>query len=98
MTSKHTSGPWAMNGTRVEHETDHGWINDGWIICECYGPDDEANARLVAAAPALLDALISARNHLRETLSDRRIHPIGHCPTLDFIEGVIAKAIGESRG
>lgn len=55
--SKHTPGPWAQNGTRIESEHEHGWANDGWILAGCEGPDAKANARLMAAAPDLLKAL-----------------------------------------
>lgn len=54
-----TPGPWTTGAdpTRVESEHEHGWANDGWIICDCKGPDAVANARLIAAAPELLAAL-----------------------------------------
>jgi hypothetical protein len=69
MTSKHTPGPWILAETvenrfqktdmrrvRAEHEgTEHG------AVCEVYGVRDgstaAANARLIAAAPELLEAL-----------------------------------------
>ena len=35
-----------------------GYPNDGWMICgSMCGPDAEANARLIAAAPLMLAAL-----------------------------------------
>ena len=46
---KHTPEPWAKNGTRVESEHEHGWANDGWIICGLDGPDAEENARRIVA-------------------------------------------------
>jgi hypothetical protein len=55
--SKHTPGPWA-------HENYQGVIhvfvdNQGGTpsVCKLIGPDKEANARLIAAAPDLLEAL-----------------------------------------
>lgn len=57
---KHTNAPWAVNhqmGIRIESEKEHGWANDGWIIAELQGPDAEANANLIAAAPELLESL-----------------------------------------
>ena len=61
-----TKGPWIAVGRRVEHPSDR--IPD---ICSCmpedFGQDgrsDEeacANARLIAAAPIMLDALKTAR-------------------------------------
>ena len=53
-----TPGPWTTNGRRVESEHEHGVVNDGWIICDAEGPDAEANAVLLAAAPALRTALL----------------------------------------
>lgn len=58
--SQHTPGPWAANLFKVESEHEHGWENDGWALCECMGPDAEANAKLMAAAPKLLAALKQA--------------------------------------
>lgn len=66
--SKHTPGPWAiskinqridiisadtLSAKKLSKES-----NSGFIIAECFGDDDkEANARLIAAAPELLEAL-----------------------------------------
>lgn len=61
----HTKGPWYVTGkmTRyVEARIDGGLIQE---VAACgpteaddgYGPQQEANARLIAAAPDLLDAL-----------------------------------------
>lgn len=66
--ARHTKGPWAINterfeddrlqgSTHVESANEHGWANDGWIICACDGPDQGANAHLIAAAPELYEAL-----------------------------------------
>lgn len=57
---KGTPGPWATNfyyGLRVESEKEHGVVNGGWIIAKVEGPDQEANANLIAAAPELLEVL-----------------------------------------
>lgn len=51
---KHTPGPWAPNGDQVEVQAVH---NDGYRICDVFGPDYKANAHLVSAAPELLQAL-----------------------------------------
>ena len=48
---------WAVNGVRVEFEKSHGWKNDGWVICECFGPDADAHAKLIAGLPLLIEAL-----------------------------------------
>lgn len=57
-TKTHTPGPWEYHNsgfcdvvyTRGEK------LGDGDRICEMYGPNTEANARLIAAAPELLEA------------------------------------------
>ena len=70
---KHTAGPWSLD-------------RDGWIISEkadfaiclidasreveAYDPEDAANARLIAAAPDLLEALKYAHDHLAVTHYD----------------------------
>lgn len=63
MPSKHTPGPWEMFQTGiypkgslypVAHTNDH--------------PDQEANARLIAAAPTLLGALILAQGRIQRTM------------------------------
>ncbi len=52
--SKHTPGPWTVNYRRV---TPVAGKQDGTDdVCHVYG-DNEANARLIAAAPQLLAAL-----------------------------------------
>lgn len=61
---KHTDGPWIANDKhsdsnypwRIESDA-NGYPNDGYIIAKLDGPDAEANARLIAAAPDLLEAL-----------------------------------------
>jgi hypothetical protein len=60
---KGTPGPWAVNDQRA-----NGWMNNamyvgsdctGQILARVYNEtnDEEANARLIAAAPELLEAL-----------------------------------------
>lgn len=65
----HTPGPWSpcpgLAGYRFRIETMRS-NNDCEPIAECKGPDREANARLIAAAPELLAALEEARDALRE--------------------------------
>jgi hypothetical protein len=53
----HTPGPWQYENSDETH-----WIvpdtevrNGLWCVAQIYGPDVEANARLIAAAPDLLD-------------------------------------------
>jgi len=49
--NKHTPGPWKAVGTRVYFPN----LQGGFDIRNC--PNPEANARLIAAAPELLEAL-----------------------------------------
>lgn len=59
MTTKHTKGEWKSNGTFISDESD--------VIATCFvntktryigHKEAEANAKLIAAAPELLEALI----------------------------------------
>jgi hypothetical protein len=72
----HTPGPWNASGWEPGGE------RGPWAVfapgaepgrkqpAECYGPDREANARLIAAAPDLLNALIQCRSVLITALGD----------------------------
>ena len=70
MTQTHTPGPWVAcpgNARQVyKIETNaRGNQNDGYEIAALRGPDKDANARLIAAAPdllAALDYLVRARD------------------------------------
>lgn len=60
--TKHTPGPWAFDDDRViTSPHTHNDLDDD--VCEVYGGNDDiaevrrANARLIAAAPELLEAL-----------------------------------------
>ena len=55
----HTPGPWTANGSEVNMAT---WVhqNNGKRICTmAMSPEDWNNARLIAAAPDLLESLVS---------------------------------------
>jgi hypothetical protein len=90
--SKHTPGPWATNETRIESEHEHGWVNDGWIIAGCEGPDARANARLIAAAPDLLDACMALLDLVENW------HPIEGMPAMSEQCGKVRKAIAKATG
>lgn len=59
-----TPGPWFLasetptSGTRIEADS-----YDEFFIAEAYGPNERANARLISAAPDLLDALEAEIEH-----------------------------------
>ena len=87
MTQKHTQGPWYVNprddqevlGPDGEPIFNH--YNDG--VCGT----EPANARLVAAAPELLEALLEALPYV----------PEHHGPVIHKINEAIAKAKGETQ-
>lgn len=66
-----TPAPWAPNGNRVESRDEHGVANDGWIICECTGPDARANAKHIAEAVNAQSAAVLRRLALAERACER---------------------------
>ena len=91
--SKHTPGPWKtthseVNGYRVSDST-------GWgVAVVLKDTNDEANARLIAAAPQMLEALQTAFDLLKEYQSMYQ-HPDNIDPEIDEIEAVLMAAKGE---
>ena len=96
--SKHTPGPWVLiDGDRFSKEkviTTTRRIEDSYgCICDMdvyfsgqMGVEQEANARLIAAAPELLEALKAAQK------KGSRWHPAD--PVVQQINVAIAKATG----
>lgn len=91
-----TPGPWYVTGKRtryVEARIDGGLIQE---VAACgptkadggYGPQQEANARLIAAAPDLLEALIELADCGAEAWGEVR-------PCVKWARAAIAKATGE---
>ena len=91
-----TPGPWYVTGklTRyVEALIDGGLIQE---VAACgptkadggYGPQQEANARLIAAAPDLLESLIELADCGAEAWGEDR-------PCVKWARAAIAKATGE---
>lgn len=72
-----TADPWVANDKhsdsnypwRIESDA-NGYPNDGYIIAKLEGPDAEANAKLIAAAPALLQELQNIANAKPSTWDD----------------------------
>lgn len=105
MSTKHTPGPWSANFTRLSglaigfHITDkkHGSLRP---ICEAYDktgamdPDEiDANARLIAAAPELLNAL-----QVLLSLHDARVDTADAWNiSMEEARSAIAKATGEQQ-
>ncbi len=107
--SKHTPGPWSVQTTQRPHVAGH-WreiVADKLVVAEVYEDDEphepysplpkeaEANARLIAAAPELLEALKGFalnRAHLRtEDPFDGALSRL-----LDMADAAIAKAEGSA--
>ena len=93
--TKWTRGPWAINEDKVESENDHGWANDGWCVCVCNGPDQEANARLIAAAPTMAESLEIVRVEILKMREDVRVGGCSGVTAIAVIDAALAKARGE---
>lgn len=63
MNTKHTPGPWKYVTRHDMHGVHDAMDND---ICETFGEEAEANARLIAAAPDLLADLQRAHRIINE--------------------------------
>lgn len=101
MGTKHTPGPWVANdqhsGSEIWRiESDGGvYANDGYIIASLFGPDAKANARLMAAAPELLDLV---RDMVAEVVDYATINNLGDPEkqhNVKWARALIAKATGE---
>ena len=93
---KHTPAPWHV-GKDADEGEGRGWFVGGGGYCRAHmvGPisDTEANARLIAAAPDMLEALIAARAELEAYELDASGEGYNN-PTLN---AAIAKATGDSK-
>ena len=98
--SKHTEGPWRVGVTEdsacriyADEYPDHaiartyGQDLNGIGICQLTGPQNRADARLIAAAPELLAALADCVAHMHWT------QPLGEA-ALKKAKAAIAKATG----
>ena len=65
--SKHTPGPWWNSSSNEILGDPMGYIKIGRVFPISEKDDGSANARLVAAAPELLEALIVARKFILKT-------------------------------
>ncbi len=92
--ASHTPGPWVpcpgLAGSRFRIETMR-VNNDCEPVAECKGPDREANARLIAAAPELLEALEEAATWMDDDKG-------GDLPHTDPMMRRIYSAIAKARG
>ena len=101
MTQTHTPGPWVAcpgNARQVyKIETNaRGNQNDGYEIAALRGPDKDANARLIAAAPELYAALESLTQYVDSYRYNSawagRPHAI-----MDAARAAIARATGKGE-
>lgn len=100
MTTKHTPGPWIVDhddtclpnhvGITARGAQRHSLLAQVvWKMeDEERSPDKEANARLIAAAPDMLAALIEAERVMAADYT--------HAPTLKMVRAAIAKATGSA--
>ena len=83
--SEHTPGPWEVQGDLVVRP-------DGYSVAECQAQEVDgqyyANARLIAAAPDLLEALGQCLEVMDE-------YHVNHDPAFSNATAAIAKAKGE---
>lgn len=105
MSARHTPGPWFIEETPESDSGSFLIISDGapeWIVAETArgipGNPDEANARLIAAAPDLLAALKAAvdcgmvpTSSVSDGGAAKYVHQVA---VADMIRAAIAKAEG----
>jgi hypothetical protein len=89
-----TPGPWTYETGPSLYGRFHAVHRDDLMICECYegdGAEREANARLIAAAPALFEALqtILERGYVSESIAEER-------PDFETARAALAQAKGEA--
>lgn len=82
-------GPWKRNRHDDVHDA------NGDLVCNVHGEDlgeQEANARLIAVAPEMLDLLLCALPYVEDALHDEVFKPdvVRNC--IKQIRAVIAKA------
>lgn len=94
--AKHTPGPWLENNNRIVQVTEDG--NEGHLIC--YLPPAlsgarEENARLIASAPALLEALqamLSADDAICENIGHKSDQAMQRIAAIDMARAAIQAA------
>lgn len=98
--SKHTPGPWKVEvlGHTLRVVDSYGWeehSNDLAVIGDCSNPTLQANTRLIAAAPDLLEALEMALNAIESSgIESKRGDATVACR---MSRTAIAKAKGETK-
>lgn len=99
-TPQHTPGPWKQEYQTYEDGAHTCVANqDGDWIADCgkeSNPESEANARLIAAAPELLEALKEAQKLLHPLVMKMKIKD--HFHEHNVLANVIVKAIEKAEG
>ena len=97
MKTRHTIGPWMISGTRwrpiaaVRAGNKKAVAHFSWMTANALGPTETAaNARLIAAAPDLLEALVGCL----EVLEDRPESGRNARDPVAKARAAIAKAVG----
>jgi hypothetical protein len=92
--SKHTPGPWRVTAKINTNIIRQARQDDGFddYIASTWGGPHEANARLIAAAPDLLAALIAALEDIEEYRIDANCTP----SSIELVIAAIAKATGSA--
>jgi hypothetical protein len=96
MTQTHTEGPWHIGGNPDSSKTVY---CDTHAIADCYGIYSLQNARLIAAAPELLEALQMVEGWLVDYVQTKPHldnYQEGSQPTLREVSAAIAKTRGEA--
>lgn len=99
--TKHTPGPWEIGETA--RDCILGRNGCRFTICvmqNTHRPEQKANARLIAAAPELLEACLAAVDDLEwhqaqdAEMSECDPEEVAGIGSLEFLRAAIAKAIG----
>ena len=85
----YTPGPWAFDSAHDQVIVESGFGNVA--IAETYGEDWEANARLIAAAPEMLEAISAVINSIDNGTPARRT-------TLDAIRSILINPLNKAIG
>jgi hypothetical protein len=103
MSTKHTPGPWTNHGRIAQTGLPHSAVAAKTLIARVYSEafgdeaQEEANARLIAAAPELLEQLRVTVLYLRSAcmVMDSESRQMA-LETVKEARGVIAKATGDN--
>ena len=98
METKHTPGPWTYSKGQGLYEQRYVIDSEpgrALAVCAGFEPRNEANARLIAAAPELL-ALMQDVLPILESMDHQREEGDEPMPLIDQVRATIAKATGKT--